>query len=120
MKAADIVATITLLSSLGAILWIGVDSWILTAWGLVALVLLVLFLLGRLLAKELGIAVRRGRRYPWFAGATGSFVSCTMAAGLVRSQAPVATFWALGALMVCAVASLRLAYHRPKAPETAN
>lgn len=116
MRLADIVATLTLLSSIGAVIWIGIDAWILTAWALVAGVLFVLFILGRLLAREFGIKARPGRRYPWIAGAIGSFISCTMAAGLVRSQAPIAMFTGLGVLMVLAVASIRLAYHRPKAP----
>lgn len=113
-------ALFTLLYSLTCIVWIGLDAWILTVWALVALVLLVLTVLGRLIAREMGLQARRADRLPWIAGAVAAFISCTMAAGLVRSAAPVDTFWVLGGLMVAAVVSLRLAYARPKVQEDAG
>ncbi len=115
MNGADVVATLALIASLGVVLWIGIDAWIVTAWLIVAAVLLILSILGRLLARELDIRLRRGHPYPWIAGALAAFISCTMAAGLVRSSAPLPRFWALGLLMALAITSLRLAYHHPRA-----
>ncbi len=117
MRTASGIAFLTLLLSLFAVLWIGVDAWILKVWALVAGVLLVLWVMGRLLAREFGIKPRPATRLPWIAGATGAFLSCTLAAGLVRVQAPLGTFVLLGALMVAAVASLRFAYNRAEGPD---
>ncbi len=117
MRPADIIATLTLLLSLLAVLWIGVDAWILKVWALVAGVLFVLWIIGRMLAREFGLQPRPATRLPWIAGATGAFLSCTLAAGLVRVQAPLGTFVLLGALMIAAVTSLRFAYDRAKGPD---
>ncbi len=117
MRPAAIIAAFTLFLSLFAVVWIGVDAWILKVWALVAGVLFVLWIIGRMLAREFGLKPRPATRLPWIAGAVGAFLSCTLAAGLVRVQAPLSTFVVLGVLMLAAVTSLRFAYDRPKGPD---
>ncbi len=89
-------------------------------WALVGAVLVVLWLIGRALAREFALPRPQGRRLPWVAGAMAAFISCTMAAALVRVEAPVQAFAGLGLLMVMAVTSLRLAYHRAKSPDASH
>lgn len=106
----------TFAAAVAVVAWIGLDAWIVAVWALLAGVGLVLWILGRLLARELDVAgPARTHRPSWWAGGVGAFVSCTMAAALVRSGAPLRDFWLLGGLMVMAVTSLRLAYHSRQA-----
>ncbi len=119
-RFADGFAVVTLLAAVAGVLWIGLDAWILRVWVAAAGVLFALWLIGRALAREFGLRRGHSRRLPWLAGAIAAFVSCTMAAGLVRVEAPVRAFVGLAVLMLLAVTSLRLAYHRTSVPDTSH
>lgn len=112
MRFRTVLALFTLAFAAACVAIIGLDRWIVTVWLLVGGVLLVLAVLGFFLGRELDVRPRRPQSsLPWAAGAIAAFISCTMAAGIVRAAAPLQQFWLLGILMALGLVCLRLAYH---------